>query len=321
MHTEMLNLMPGKQKLCRLLLIRNDYLNPHMMKRNPLKLNYLLVILLVLAGSIGSVFSQLPATLEKELLQFNSAVYDALKIIQTNNEADAVTKLSSVKPRLRQQASSLAAKLSQIPDLSEAEEEEWVLSMSEKPEIRNLMTLLSDPGFMQKIENSQVLQQEFEELMSLLDLEPDPEEYQPELSGSQVCSFVVGSGSPLSGSYLVNAQKEEAFAYMDTENDQFVIEIHGENYMDLMLIIEEPVVGRHIFTMEMQVAIDLSTNEGEDYFGFDNHQEEGGGYIQIDRLDKIGGTVSGSFQGSFNDSSTDGDNPVEVNGRFSVTRM
>ena len=143
----------------------------------------------------------------------------------------------------------------------------------------------------------------------------------PVASGGQACSFVVGSGSPLSGSYEVKASEDEAYAYMDEENDQFVIEIHGENYIDVMLIIEKPVLGKHPFTMEMQVAIDVSNNEGEDYFGFDNYQEEGGGYIQIDRLEDIGGMVSGSFSGTFNDGSTDGDKPVQIDGSFAVTRM
>jgi hypothetical protein len=88
-----------------------------------------------------------------------------------------------------------------------------------------------------------------------------------------------------------------------------------------MLIIEKPVTGKHTFTMEMQVAIDVSKNDGEDYFGLDNYQEEGGGYIQIDRLDDIGGIVSGSFSGKFNDSSTEDVMPVDIDGRFSVTRI
>jgi hypothetical protein len=156
--------------------------------------------------------------------------------------------------------------------------------------------------------------------MALLDLDEGTEE-EAKLSGSQVCSFVVGSGSPLSGSYVVSASEDQAYAYDDFENDQFVIEIHGDNYMDVMLIIEKPVPGKHPFTMEMQVAIDVSKNDGEDYFGLDNYQEEGGGYIQIDRIDDIGGIVSGSFSGKFNDSSTEDDRPVNIDGRFSVTRM
>ena len=143
----------------------------------------------------------------------------------------------------------------------------------------------------------------------------------PALTASQACSFVVGTGSPNSGTYVVSAIEDEAFAYNDFENEQFVIEIHEEGYIDIMLILEKPVLGKHPFTMEMQAAIDLSKNGGDDYIGFDNYQEEGGGYIQIDRLDDIDGIVSGSFSGLFNDSSTEDDNPVEIEGRFSVKRM
>ena len=140
-------------------------------------------------------------------------------------------------------------------------------------------------------------------------------------SGDQYCFFEIGQGSPLSGTYQVIISEDQAYAYNDFENEQFVIEIHGDNYMGLMLIIEKPELGKHPFTMEMQVAIDISPNEGEDYFGFDNHQEEGGGYIQIDRLDDPEeGFVSGSFSGIFNDGSTDTDQTVQVAGSFSVKR-
>jgi hypothetical protein len=120
---------------------------------------------------------------------------------------------------------------------------------------------------------------------------------------------------------VVSASEDQAFAYNDLENEQFVIEIHGDNYIDIMLIIEKPLPGKHPFTMEMQVALDISKNNGEDYIGFDNHQEEGGGYIQIDRLDDIGGIVSGSFSGIFNDGSAADDRTVVIDGSFSVKRM
>jgi len=141
--------------------------------------------------------------------------------------------------------------------------------------------------------------------------------------GSQnlYCSFEIGPGSALSGSYEVSIMEDQAYAYYDHENEQFVIEVHGDNYMDAMLIIERPDTGKHDFTMEMQVAIDMSTNEGEDYFGFENYQENGGGYIQIDQLDDPGGTVSGSFSGIFSDGATDEDRSVQVSGSFAVNRQ
>jgi hypothetical protein len=290
------------------------------MKRNLMKLNALILLIVFVAVNPSHVFSQLPASLEREIVQLYSDLNDAFEIISTQNESKAVAELSAIKPQLKQKARSLSARLSEIPDFSEAEEEAWNRRMMEKQELQDMMALLSNQSFIAKVEGSQVLQQEFEELMSILDLGLENGEEQLELSSSQACSFVVGSGSPLSGTYVVNAMEDQAFAFDDTENDQFVIEIHGENYIDVMLIIEKPVSGKHTFTMEMQVAIDVSKNDGEDYFGLDNHQEEGGGYIQIDRLDDPGGLVSGSFRGIFNDSSTGDDRPVDVEGRFSVKR-
>jgi hypothetical protein len=291
------------------------------MKSNTLKRTYAVAVIVLFAGFFNHALSQLPASLEKELLMFNSDIYEALKIIDTQNEKEAVAKLSALKPQLRQSATSLSAKLSKVPDLSEAEEDAWMQRMMEKEVFKDMMALLSNPAYLQKIENSPILQREYEELMLLMDLDAGAEEDQPALTGSQVCSFVVGTGSPNSGSYVVSALEDEAFAYNDVENEQFVIEIHEENHIDIMLIIEKPTLGKHPFTMEMQVAIDLSKNDGDDYIGFDNYQEEGGGYIQMERIDDKGGMVSGSFSGLFNDSSTEDDKPVHIEGQFSVTRM
>jgi len=291
------------------------------MKNNSLKRKFAFAFIVLFAGFLTHTISQVPASLEKELIQFNSDIYKAFKIIDTQNEKDAVAKLASVKPKLIQEAESLSAKISKVPDLSEAEDKAWTQRMMENQVFQDMMALMSNPTFLQKIENSPVLQIEFEELMAIYDMGTDSEEEQVSLSGSQVCAFTVGSRSPNSGTYVVNALEDETYAYNDTENEQFVIEIHGDNYIDVMLIIENPVLGKHTFTMEMQVAIDVSKNEGDEYFGFDNHQEEGGGYIQIDRMDDIGGTVSGSFSGQFNDSSTEDITPVNIEGRFSVKRI
>ena len=291
------------------------------MKSNTLKRKFVFALIVFFAGFLTHAFAQLPASLEKELVQLNSEIYNALKIIDANNEKEAVAKLSTVKPQLIQSATSLSAKLSKIPDLSGAEEDAWMQRMMEKQEFTDMMALLRNPVFLQKIENSQILQKEFEELMAIMDLGTGSQEEEASLSGSQACSFTVGTGSPNSGTYVVSAQEDQAFAFNDIDNEQFVIEIHGDNYIDVMLIIEKPALGIHTFTMEMQVAIDVSKNEGEDYFSFDNYQEEGGGQIQIDRIDDLGGIVSGSFSGQFNDGSTDDDRPVNIEGRFSVKRM
>jgi hypothetical protein len=291
------------------------------MKSHALKQKFVLAAIVFVAGFFIPAFSQVPASLEKELLSFNSDLYKALKVIDARSEKEAIAELAKLKPPLMQQAESLSVKISKLPELSEAEEDAWMQRMTEQQIFKDMMALLSDPAYLHKIENSQLLQKEFEELMAIMDIGTDPKEAQISLSGAQHCSFTVGSGSPNSGTYVVEAQEDQAFAYYDTENEQFVIEIHGDNYIDVILILEKPATGRHPFSMEMQVAIDVSKNEGDDYFGFDNYQEEGGGYIQIDRLDDIGGTVVGSFGGQFNDGSTEEDRPVQIEGSFSVLRM
>jgi hypothetical protein len=137
----------------------------------------------------------------------------------------------------------------------------------------------------------------------------------------QFCSFEIGPGSELNGSYDFRIVEDQTFAYYDFENDQFVIEIHGDNYMDAMLIIEKADTGTHSFTMEMQVAIEMSTNKGEDYVVFDNYEENGGGHIHIDHLDDPEGIVSGTFSGKFFDGATDEDRSVQVEGSFAVRRQ
>jgi len=289
-------------------------------KSNSLKRKFIFVLIVFFAGIVNSAFSQIPASLEKELFQFNSDIYDAIKLINTQNEKDVVAKLVTVKPQLIQRAKSLSEKISKIPELSETEENAYMEKILKDPLFKEMMALMSSPSFLKKIENSQVLKKEYEELMTIMDLGTDSKQEPDMLSGSQVCSFVVGPGSPYTGSYTVTAAKEEAFAYNDVENEQFVIEITGEN-INVMLIVEKPVPGKHTFTMEMQVAIDIRKNNADDYDGFDNYQEEGGGYIQIDRIDDNGGIVSGSFSGKFNDSSTADLKPVQIDGKFSVQRI
>ena len=203
--------------------------------------------------------------------------------------------------------------------MNEAQEEEYLQEQMEKPIYKNLVVLLNDVEFRKKVSGNPALQKEFDDLIELMDM--GQEEETVALTDSQVCSFSVGKNSPNSGSYVVTALEENAFAYDDTENEQFIIEIIGDNYIDVMLIIEKPIIGKHIFNMEMQVAIDLTINDGDDYVGFDNYQEEGGGYIIIDRIDDVGGKVSGSFSGKFNDSSTDDDIPVQIEGKFTVKRI
>ena len=137
-----------------------------------------------------------------------------------------------------------------------------------------------------------------------------------DLTDNKVCIFEIAPGSPFSGKYIVEANEDQAFAYNDVENDQFAIEIHSDAYIDMMLIIENLSEGEHPFSMEYQVAIDISKDEGENYRTFHNRYENKEGHINIELIDKEKGFIQGSFSGLFFDDTSEVN--VELKGTFRV---
>lgn len=134
----------------------------------------------------------------------------------------------------------------------------------------------------------------------------------------QVCTFTIGEGSTYSGTYVVDVIDDQAYGYQDYENNQYVIEIYGNNDITIMIILEQLAKGQHVFSMEMQVAIDISVDGGNNYVGFSNYTEEGGGYIQIDEIDKDQALLSGAFNGTFHEDMMPEGINVEVSGTFHV---
>lgn len=132
------------------------------------------------------------------------------------------------------------------------------------------------------------------------------------------CIFTIGGGSTFSGIHRVEVDDGNAYAYNDIENEQFVIEIHGNNFIDIMIILEDLHEGKHEILMEMQVAIDISKDEGENYTGFSNYREEGAGYIQIEEIDRENERMTGSFSGIFHEDGVPEGVNVEINGTFNV---
>jgi hypothetical protein len=129
------------------------------------------------------------------------------------------------------------------------------------------------------------------------------------------CSFTVFDG-PNKGNYEILFDEESGYCYNDFENSQYVIEIHGSNYIDLMIILENLEIGRHNFSMEMQIAIDMSLNDGEDYFTLDNYYENREGFIEIEKINK--GYIYGRFEGLFGDGSVEEDYSMQMEGAFAV---
>lgn len=139
-----------------------------------------------------------------------------------------------------------------------------------------------------------------------------------ELAGNKVCSFTIGDGSSFSGTHVVEVDEGGAVAFDDFENNQFVIEINGNNDISIMLLLESLTEGKHVFSMEMQASIDISKDGGDNFVNFSNYKEEGGGYIQIDKIDKDNAKLTGSLSGIFHeDTAPEGVN-VEISGTFNV---
>ncbi len=132
------------------------------------------------------------------------------------------------------------------------------------------------------------------------------------------CTFTIGAGSSYSGTYVVEIDEDNAFGYNDFENKQYVIEINGNNDITIMLILEGLAEGKHVFSMEMQASFDISKDGGDNYVNFSNYRENGGGYIEINKIDKDNKKIAGSFSGIFHEDTAPEDVNVELSGSFIV---
>lgn len=139
-----------------------------------------LVIALIILMAGTSAMAQIPASLERELDQYNEKIYKALQILNTEQESAAISKVKGIKDGLAVDCESLLSKLEALPELSEEQDEAFMEKQIAKPLYQNLMILLSDPAFLQKMENSPALMKEYTELMVLMDLGASEEEEEME---------------------------------------------------------------------------------------------------------------------------------------------
>ena len=130
-------------------------------KSNSLKRKFAFLLIVFLTGIGNIAFSQISASLEKELLDFYSHIFDAIKIINTHNDKDAVKKLDAVKLQLIQKAESLSLKISKIPELSETEDNAYMEKIMNEPLIKEMMALMASPSFLKKIEKFRYLKWQY----------------------------------------------------------------------------------------------------------------------------------------------------------------
>jgi len=121
---------------------------------------------------------------------FNIEIYKALLILNNYPENEAIVKLEEIKPGLYEMSDNLLSRLENVPEMSKKEEDEYMREEMNKPAIKDLVKLLSDPSFSSKIDGNSLLKKEFDELMALMDKEAEDEEDLP--SDGEECTFVIG---------------------------------------------------------------------------------------------------------------------------------
>lgn len=279
---------------------------------------FLAALVALLAGISGPLSAQLSAAMEKDMDSLNSGFYEALKVIDTKSESEALAELAVMRPKLEAQARAFAEKWADT-ELSDQEEIELGQRMLGKPLYKDMYALMGNPAFMSKIESSPALKKEFDALMGIMD-EGEEETSEPPAPGSVVLSFSVNGAVPYAGDYSVTGNADQAFANVD-ENNLFVVEVNstlnGGEFL-FAILSEEAKTGEQKWSMESQVIIQSWDEEQNETIQISNYYNEGS--ITFDVIEGVGGKVSGRFKGKFFDDTQVTDQPVVVSGTFSVTR-
>lgn len=278
-------------------------------------------MLFMISGILKPALAQIPAAMEKEMDNINAAIFDAMKIIDTKSEAEALKQLAVMKPKIEKQVEAFASKWGGT-ELSEEDEIAFGQKMLEKQLYKDMYALMGKPSFISKIEASPELKKEFILLNSFLN-EEDEEDTTSEMpvSGSTVLSFAVNGSVPYAGSYSVKGNSDQAFAQID-ENNLFAVDIsttlNGGEFL-FVILAEEAKTGTHKWTMESQIIIQSWDEAQNEVIQLSTYYQEG--TITFDKIEGIGGKVTGSFKGKFIDDTHATDQPVNVSGSFSVTRI
>jgi hypothetical protein len=282
----------------------------------------LITVIALLGVFSGQLSAEVPAAMEKDLDSLNAAFYEALKVIDTESESEALAQLAVMKPKLEAQVRAYAAKWAGT-ELSDEDEMALGMKMLEKPFYKDMSTLVGSPSFAGKIESSPALAKEYAALMSMMDEEDEEAEEPsgfPAISGATVLSFTVNGAVPYSGAYSVSGNEEQAFAQID-ENNLFAVQVSSTlngGEFEFVILSEEAATGEQKWSMESQIIIQSWDQDQNEAIQLSSYYNEG--TITFDVVSGVGGKVSGSFEGKFFDDTQATDQPVEVSGEFSVTR-
>ena len=282
----------------------------------------LIAVLFFLEGIFSNATAQLPASMVNDIDNLNSAIYEVLKIIDSRGEAEALRQIETIKPKIKQQADAFLKKWAKTEEMTDEEEIEFGKKQLEKQLYKEMMELIMKPSFLNKLENSASLKREYEYFINLLDEGTEGKtEMEEGRNMSEVLTFSVKGPVAYSGGYSVKASSDQAVAFID-ENNLFSLDINctlNNGEFTFILLAEEAKTGKINWSMESQILIQSWDEDQDEVIQLSSYYNEG--TITFEKIEGVGGKVSGSFQGKFFDDTNSTKDPVVVSGRFSVTRI
>ena len=284
---------------------------------------YMFVTIIIFAGILKPATAQIPHAMEKDMDNINEAIYEALVVIDTKSEAEALKQLAFLNPKIQVMVSVFEKKWGGT-ELSDEQEVDFGKKLLEKQLYKNLYALIAKPSFQSKIETSPAMKKQYGILMAYMDKGDSEEEIvsdPPVNSGSGALSFTVEGDVPYTGTYMVKGNKEETAAQID-DNNLFAVKVAGTlngGEFQFVILAEKAIPGEHKWSMESQVIIQSWDEDQNEVIQLSNYYNEGS--INFDKIEGVGGKVTGSFTGKFFDDTQATDQPVTVKGKFSVTRV
>ena len=269
------------------------------------------------------VYSQVPASLEKEIDVFYTDMLNAYKILKNEDIRTAVNKVSSLRPSLVRRSEDISRKIFDL-QLNEEQYLQFGKKLLEKSYMKEYMSLFQDEILAGRIISSPEIKKEVDALEKIFD-EVDGED--EGLSGQgnakllDFCSFTVEGNVPYKGTYQVKAEYNNATAHTD-DNGLFTVEIRGKSGsldMTIILMFEKAGTGKYEWSMESQCYIEGTIEEEEPTLLMTSYYSEG--FVQLDKLGNTGESVNGKFSGKFFDDTGHTEKPVTVNGNFRAIKI
>ncbi len=281
----------------------------------------LLLFSWILLGNI--VLAQVPTSVETEYDRFNIEMVKAYSIILEENEAMVLKKLASMKPELYKKAESLSKTIESYEDkVSEGEIAAFEKKVKQKSYFKEMMDIFSNERFSNKLLNSQALKQEVEELNSIMELafSDKNKDYEGSSNSNLAATFTFGENSIYKREiFRIRSNFEDkAVGYVDDlGNLNFSIMGNSDGKeVIISFFIEGDKAGKFEWATEGNMVIEVYSEDGNQELSFWGNEENG--YIQVNKIEPLGGYITGKFSGRFSDDMEYREELIPISGTFKV---